>query len=92
MTSRLGACASARAPSWQIAQYVLYKVAPSCAEERAASVRMLSETTRQVRKFVMMAGPSRLFVESIQYLDARLGQGLGPEFQEKIGRAFANDA
>src|SRR5207247_7501623 len=29
--SRPGARASAEGPSWQIAQYVLYKAAPSCA-------------------------------------------------------------
>src|SRR5215831_16810048 len=31
IASRLGACASAIGPSWQIAQYVLYKTVPSCA-------------------------------------------------------------
>src|SRR4030095_8720929 len=31
IASRFGACASAVGPSWQIAQYVLYKAAPSCA-------------------------------------------------------------
>src|SRR5207244_5367588 len=31
IASRLGACASAVGPSWQIAQYVLYRAAPSCA-------------------------------------------------------------
>src|SRR5262245_36347885 len=31
IASRFGACASAFGPSWQIAQYVLYNAAPSCA-------------------------------------------------------------
>ena len=33
-----------------------------------------------------------LFVEEIQYPDARLGQRPGAQFQQKIGCAFANDS